>query len=66
MLMKSQFKIFQVHHLNFKKIFNVETIDVPDDVSDEDGDALSYSLTGEDASAFVIEGNLVRFNGSRL
>ena len=44
--------------------FNVETIDVPDDVSDEDGDALSYSLTGEDASAFVIEGNLVRFNGA--
>ena len=33
--------------------FNVETIDVPDDVSDEDGDALSYSLTGEDASVPV-------------
>ena len=44
--------------------FNVETIDVPDDVSDEDGDALSYSLTGEDASAFVIDGNVVRFNGA--
>ena len=44
--------------------FNVESIDVPDDVSDEDGDSLTYSLTGEDASAFEISGNIVRFKGS--
>ena len=44
--------------------FNVESIDVPDDVSDEDGDSLTYSLTGEDASAFEISGNIVRFKGA--
>ena len=44
--------------------FNVESIDIPDDVSDEDGDSLTYSLTGEDASAFEISGNIVRFRGA--
>ena len=44
--------------------FNVESIDIPDDVSDEDGDSLTYSLTGEDASAFEISGNVVRFRGA--
>ena len=43
---------------------NVESIDIPDDVSDEDGDSLTYSLTGEDASAFEISGNIVRFRGA--
>ena len=44
--------------------FNVESIDIPDDVSDEDGDSLTYSLTGEDASAFEISGNIVKFRGA--
>ena len=44
--------------------FNVESIDVPEDVSDEDGDSLTYSLTGIDASAFEVSGNIVRFKGA--
>ena len=39
------------------------TIDTPEDVSDEDGDTLSYSLVGEDANALSISGNVVSFNG---
>ena len=44
--------------------FNTETIDNPEDVSDEDGDNLIYSLTGPDASLFVISGNVVSYDGS--
>ena len=44
--------------------FNVESIDIPEDVSDEDGDSLTYSLIGEDASAFEISSNIVSFKGA--
>ena len=42
----------------------VETIDIPEDIADEDGDALSYSLSGTDASLFSISGNAVSFVGA--
>jgi len=44
--------------------FNTETIDNPEDVSDEDGDNLVYTLTGPDASVFIISGNEVSYDGS--
>jgi subtilisin family serine protease len=39
----------------------VEIIDIPEDIADEDGDALSYSLSGTDGSLFLISGNAVSF-----
>ena len=42
----------------------VETIDIPEDIADEDGDALSYSLSGTDGSLFSISGNAVSFVGA--
>ena len=42
---------------------SVETIDIPEDIADEDGDTLSYLLSGTDASAFSISGNVVSFSG---
>lgn len=41
----------------------VTTIDTPEDLSDEDGDTLTYTLVGEDANALNISGNVVSFNG---
>ena len=43
---------------------NSETIDVPQDVYDEDGDSLSFSLSGTDAASFTISGNTVSFDGT--
>lgn len=43
---------------------SVETIDIPEDIVDEDGDALSYSLSGIDGSLFSISGNVVSFVGA--
>ena len=48
------------------KILAVETIDIPEDIADEDGDALSYSLSGTDGSLFSISGNVVSFIGVLL
>ena len=42
----------------------VETIDIPEDIADEDGDALSYSLSGTDGSLFTVSGNAVSFVGA--
>ena len=38
------------------------SIDTPTDITDEDGDALSFSLSGTDASAFTISENVVSFS----
>ena len=43
---------------------SVETIDSPQDIADEDGDSLSFSLSGTDASLFDISGNEVSFIGA--
>jgi Cadherin domain. len=43
---------------------SVETIDIPEDISDEDGDSLSYSLSGTDGSLFTVSGNVVSFVGA--
>ena len=43
---------------------NSETIDVPQDVLDPDGDQLTFSLTGTDASSFVISDNTISYNGT--
>ncbi len=46
-----------------ENISSIETIDSPEDIIDEDGDALSFSLSGTDASSFSISGNAVSYNG---
>ncbi len=42
---------------------SVTSIDSPTDIADEDGDTLSFSLSGTDATAFLISGNVVSFSG---
>jgi hypothetical protein len=43
---------------------SVTTIDIPDDITDEDGDSLTYTLIGEDANALSVSSNIVSFSGA--
>jgi len=43
---------------------SVTTIDIPEDITDEDGDSLTYTLIGEDANALSVSGNIVSFSGA--
>ena len=54
-----------IHWLS-RKYSNSETIDVPQDVYDEDGDSLSFSLSGTDAAHLLYLGTLSRSMEPRL
>ncbi len=43
---------------------SVDSIDSPEDIVDEDGDILEYTITGEDANAFLVTGNIISFSGT--
>ena len=47
-----------------ENVTNVESIDSPEDVVDEDGDTLTFSLSGEDGNLFSVSGNIVSFLGA--